>query len=427
MLIEKEKIKIQSKKKITNKSMYFIAGLLFAISKVNFIFSLLLVVIYLSVNIVQLGKIPVTRKIIPLVFIFMIGLTTTLFHLNTLRGTNILKDVLYFLRPGILMYFGYFIGWKNRKIMDFKYIIFKVVIIYSTLSVLYNLTNILLNLEYISHDFSFLKIREVMGKSDDLAVVGFFILMIYPLFTDRKIFSRKTTNIFIVIFFAYFITTFSRTTLLTLLLCFAIYLLFTKKIKIKTVVFLPLFAILPFFLSKFLLKSSAFNSFFIKIKNTFTELNSNLDWNDYRNIVLNWRGYEVFTAKEQLRMFSPLAKIFGHGFGTLIPVQYSDLVGVPLTEGGIILLHNGYYTLLIKVGLAGVALYLIFILVLLLTAKKNYPIKKLESIILFCIGVIIFINTFTTTGIFKSIYSFGMLILIGYLLWEEEKVSVQKN
>ncbi|HFD6898126.1 TPA: hypothetical protein ACF3PT_002502, partial [Enterococcus faecium] len=110
MLIEKEKIKIQSKKKITNKSMYFIAGLLFAISKVNFIFSLLLVVIYLSVNIVQLGKIPVTRKIIPLVFIFMIGLTTTLFHLNTLRGINILKDVLYFLRPGILMYFGYFIG-----------------------------------------------------------------------------------------------------------------------------------------------------------------------------------------------------------------------------------------------------------------------------------------------------------------------------
>ncbi|HFC9197598.1 TPA: hypothetical protein QFN10_002672, partial [Enterococcus faecium] len=213
MLIEKEKIKIQSKKKITNKSMYFIAGLLFAISKVNFIFSLLLVVIYLSVNIVQLGKIPVTRKIVPLVFIFMIGLTTTLFHLNTLRGINILQDVLYFLRPGILMYFGYFIGWKNRKIMDFKYIIFKVVIIYSTLSVLYNLINILLNLEYISHDFSFLKIREVMGKSDDLAVVGFFILMIYPLFTDRKIFSRKTTNIFIVIFFAYFITTFSRTTL----------------------------------------------------------------------------------------------------------------------------------------------------------------------------------------------------------------------
>lgn len=424
MLIEREKIKIQKKKYITNESMYFIAGLLFAISKVNYIFSLLLITIYLLLNIVKLGKFPVTRKIIPLAVIFVIGLITTLFHLNALRWINILKDVLYFLRPIILIYFGFFIGWKNKRIIDFKYNVFKIVIIYSALSAIYNLSNIILNLEYVLYDFSFLKIREVMGNSDELAVVGFFILMIYPLFTNRKIFNKKMTNIFMAIFFTNLAISFSRTKILTLLICFTIYLLFTKKVKIKTVMLLPLFAILCLFLSEFLLKFSAFSSFFTKIKNTFSELSSNLDWNDYRNIVLNWRGYEVFTAKEQLKMFSPFTKIFGHGFGTLIPVQYSDLVGVPLTEGGIILLHNGYYTLLIKVGFVGVVSYLIFILCLLLTAKKNYSIKKLESIILFCIGATIFINSFTTTGIFKSIYSLGMLIFIGYLLWEEDKVDI---
>ena len=84
--------------------------------------------------------------------------------------------------------------------------------------------------------------------------------------------------------------------------------------------------------------------FVLKIENTLVELSIKTDWSRYENIVQNWRGYEVFVALNQFNNFSLLQKIMGNGFGTLIPVKYTNLVGVPLENGGIILLHNGYYT-----------------------------------------------------------------------------------
>ncbi|EGP5006793.1 TPA: hypothetical protein QFC10_002409, partial [Enterococcus faecium] len=167
----------------------------------------------------------------------------------------------------------------------------------------------------------------------------------------------------------------------------------------------------------FLLKLEFMQPFVLKIENTLVELSIKTDWSRYENIVQNWRGYEVFVALNQFNNFSLLQKIMGNGFGTLIPVKYTNLVGVPLENGGIILLHNGYYTLLLKTGICGLLCYLLFFCRLILLSLKSYSDNAMESIILLSISVITLVNTYTTTGIFKSTYSFITLIFMGFLIF----------
>lgn len=157
--------------------------------------------------------------------------------------------------------------------------------------------------------------------------------------------------------------------------------------------------------------------FVLKIENTLVELSIKTDWSRYENIVQNWRGYEVFVALNQFNNFSLLQKIIGSGFGTLVPVKYTNLVGVPLGSGGIILLHNGYYTLLVKTGIFGLLCYLMFFCKLIFLSIKKYFDNAMTSIVLLVISIITLISTYTTTGIFKRSYSFVTLIFIGFLIF----------
>ena len=161
-------------------------------------------------------------------------------------------------------------------------------------------------------------------------------------------------------------------------------------------------------------KIGILNTFIDKIINSATEINSNSDWNTYRNIVHDWRGYENYVGENQFSEFSFANKIFGMGFGTLIPVQHSDLVGIPLTNNGIIVLHNGYLTILIKTGLLGLVLYFLYFLHLLYISIKRVNLNRVESIIIISCSLVILVNTVTTTGLFKSIFSLGILLVLGY-------------
>ncbi len=383
----------------------------------DYIYGFIFILLYISMEILLIGKFPLMKEMYLLFLIILIGIASSLVNLDNLNEINIIRDLSYFFRTLFLIYCGYYLGWKNKKNIDYTKFIFSIIVVYSFLVVFFNFLHILFNLNFIIQDFSFLKIRETMGTSDELWIIGLFILYVYPRYYGMKLFTNKVEKIFYLFFYMAFFVTFSRTSIINFFICLFIYTLFNGKIKIKHILFAPLLIIFISLFLVFLLKLEFMQPFVLKIENTLVELSIKTDWSRYENIVQNWRGYEVFVALNQFNNFSLLQKIMGNGFGTLIPVKYTNLVGVPLENGGIILLHNGYYTLLLKTGICGLLCYLLFFCRLILLSLKSYSDNAMESIILLSISVITLVNTYTTTGIFKSTYSFITLIFMGFLIF----------
>lgn len=166
-----------------------------------------------------------------------------------------------------------------------------------------------------------------------------------------------------------------------------------------------------------------YNTFVDKIARSLVELaGGNINWSDSTNIVMNWRAYEVYCAKLQFGEYSTIQKILGHGFGTLVDAKgYAYLV----TGGeGLAVLHNGYYTTLIKTGYLGVVCYIAGLLSLLLYSlfnMKGYT-KKLA------LGLIIS-ETVITTAVNGSLFAGSSVVfffLIAYCV-RFGKVDIDEN
>lgn len=156
---------------------------------------------------------------------------------------------------------------------------------------------------------------------------------------------------------------FSRTTFL-ILICLSIP--FIKKyfsIILKSFVMLGLVAMV---IGKVFPEIS--HTFITKIQNSLVEISSNESkWDDYA-IVTNWRGYEVYCAKQEFSRYNLPQKLIGKGFGARVDANgYAHLV---TSEEYLPYLHNGYYTTLIKMGLIGVFLNILYWIALYMD-KKN--------------------------------------------------------
>ena len=96
---------------------------------------------------------------------------------------------------------------------------------------------------------------------------------------------------------------------------------------------------------------NVWTSFIDKIMNSVTEISASNSWSDYN---INWRGFEVYSAKKVFSQYSIFAQVFGKGFGSTVDVGgYAYLV---TSEAALPYLHNGYYTTLIKGGICGMVL-----------------------------------------------------------------------
>lgn len=95
-----------------------------------------------------------------------------------------------------------------------------------------------------------------------------------------------------------------------------------------------------------------------KIIHSFEEVSSSQSvWDDV-SIVQNWRGYEVYCAKREFDRYTLPEQILGKGFGATVDAgEYAHLV---TSEDSLPYLHNGYYTTLIKGGILGIGLVILY-------------------------------------------------------------------
>ena len=189
-----------------------------------------------------------------------------------------------------------------------------------------------------------------------------------------RIFDRIAALIFIILV----VLSFSRTVFL-LLLCFV----FPYLLKHFSAIVKVLFAIIISAVVVGNIFPEVRDDFLEKVQRSFIEISTKQEIWDSTAIVRNWRGYEVYCAEDQFNGYNTYEKLFGKGYGEAVDAKgYAYLV---TSEDSLPYLHNGYYTTLIKAGIIGVSLNILFWFVLYFEKKKgsNEYRRKL------CLGVVL--------------------------------------
>lgn len=119
-------------------------------------------------------------------------------------------------------------------------------------------------------------------------------------------------------------------------------------------------------------------------------------------------------------------KFLGYGFGKGIYVGEFSYLVMPGSHGTIPVLHNGYYTMLIKNGIVGLILYLSFYFTNIKTAIRYIKNKQNMYEAKFQIGILLALMTLTyfVTGIVSKSGYFVFCLLIGYIC---SNIPIEEN
>lgn len=149
---------------------------------------------------------------------------------------------------------------------------------------------------------------------------------------------------------------------------------------------------------------------------------------DARQMLLNWRGFEAYNAQLKFNHSNIINKIFGSGAGATVDLGQSVDMGMGMNYRFIPILHNGFYYILIKYGLLGIAIYTVSILKFInwgrvgLTNSHNFYDRLLRGIVLS-----IFLSTTVITGLFNKTELHGITIMTAWLvayLYKEKRTML---
>lgn len=362
-------------------------------------------------------------EVIGVLFIILIlGIFITLIHINDYSLRNVIRDIFYILNPIVFIWTGIMFKYKYEERFD----IFKIIVYIAVISSI-------LNLLQIAKEPRILQVSSIYIFRNYIEVINAYavLIAIVLLFTNKHIknecnFGIFRLNLFRILCIISFIIDFSRTNYICLfiILCPFILPIIRKNIfKVRKIIYIFILIVLANFIMPDLM-----GTLFDKMIRSITELKASINWGDPSEIVNNWRGYEIYKAKDLYLEGNWFEKIFGYGLGKLIPVGvFSELVGVDASEGGITILHNGYYMMLIKCGLIGVLLYasvyLVGIRKMIIRIKNNLDLYRSKLLLGIFVGFLV--STYVTTGIISNRTDFVACFLIGYLSYLPSKDTLE--
>jgi len=159
-----------------------------------------------------------------------------------------------------------------------------------------------------------------------------------------------------------------------------------------------------------------------KIKNAPIEaFKTKIKTDDYRDFNDNYRSYENIITIRQVSNQGTSMILFGKGMGATIDLGRE----VWSNDGEFIryipVLHNGFMTIYLKSGLAGIFVYLIFLFFLCRQSHSDIPIVNEINLILTATGIFLIMATWVLLGLYLKIENKS--IIIGFLLCYKELVN----
>ena len=158
-------------------------------------------------------------------------------------------------------------------------------------------------------------------------------------------------------------------------------------------------------------------SFVQKTANTSSEVEVH-SYETYEDINRNWRGFEASRAAKTYAEFGDTDKLFGGGFGTMVDLGFAIKLGSTGESFEFVpLLHNGYMELLVKTGLLGLILFILFCIQIAFMALREFrqPGKyaKLNGLLLLWTVFVFALTQGTVTGIINKGELAPNLFLLG--------------
>jgi O-antigen ligase len=247
------------------------------------------------------------------------------------------------------------------------------------------------------------------------------VFLFYKISLGKTVFGKKSDFIIAINLLLQLFLSFSRTAIFGSLIVLLVLLLFKpRKIHLNMLYFSYLFIILfVIIIAVFLVvPQETWASFLEKINDSFTEIDVSGSSNSYNGF---WRSYEMKMARQYFLSFSLPEVLFGKGFGTLIPIsfvpeEFLSFVTIQNGSYGIPLLHNSFFTILIK---GGITSFLFYLFVFLFPIYQGRKLTKQGNyngcfIIAMCFGMLF--NAYLVRGLYEQGCEFYWTVYMGWLL-----------
>lgn len=284
--------------------------------------------------------------------------------------------------------------------------VYRIIVLYSVILSVGGLLQRVSGYQGASEDFS--SFVASGGVSQFTLAIGLYLSLFKPPVIEKYYFSRFFDLLADIVLLGTFALSFSRTTVM-IFLCLII---MGQYDRMSAMIKCILLGIVGLIAVSYLLPN-VWTSFMDKIMNSVTEISASNTWSNY-NIVNNWRGFEVYSAKKAFSQYSIFAQVFGKGFGATVDVgHYAYLV---TSETALPYLHNGYYTTLIKGGILGIVLTIGYFGANILYVRERVSFKYEKRL---AIGLII--SMILTMSVIHGIFWGGPQLTAFVLLVQMEK------
>jgi hypothetical protein len=321
---------------------------------------------------------------------------------------DVAKDLWYFSGPVVYISFGYLVF---ERLGSWQRLVQPLVVV-GAYSCLVTIVGVVSNREQLLATATVEDYRHITGLGTLLFVVPTVLLVLMrhvglqTTGVARLTMVRATTYILSTIAV---LSTFSRTTMVCLaagLVC-TVNPRFTPRRARNYTAFLLGAAVL-FTVASSMLHSdkvgALLDSFVQKTANTSSEINVH-SYETFEDINLNWRGFEAARAAKTYAEFGGTEKLVGGGFGTMVDLGFAMKLMVDYFEF-VPLLHNGYMELLVKTGLLGLSLFIVFCIQIAVMAFREFrqsgKCAKLNGLLLLWTVFVFALTQEAVTGILNK-------------------------
>lgn len=334
------------------------------------------------------------------------------------------RDVYYEFTNILLIYIGYTLCSKRNEIEDIYATAFTMIAISSIVTFAAGIFTVL-------GGVSFATLRETFSVGIKSIEVLLPVFIVYIVAYRNIIISRKIDLFVLIMWSAQAILNMSRTTLFGIVIgvLVSLFILNAKKelnlYRLKKIAGIVLVILFVVIIAARVLPENVTGRFIDKIWHTLTEVNSSISFSNLAEANSNWRGYEISQAKNQWLESSLFAKLMGSGNGRLISISYVPDLWKEIVQSqggitGVTVLHNSYYTLLIK---GGLVLVFSFIALFLLNIRKGYiTVKRATNteniilgitLILLCVTMLI--DAYVIRGMVQNDAQIVWSIMFGWI------------
>ncbi len=343
------------------------------------------------------------------------------------------RDLYYFTTPVFIILNGAYLK-RNNQLVSNSF--FNTIIVVAGMQAVYYFIRVVINITNSGLNITFRNWRHTFGDSSPIAATAIVLFLIDS--KKQLISIKKGTKISIILLcVAEILFSFSRTNILLVLVTTLVVAFQSGAVKNLKLWFKKLMLVIIILSITFTLlgKTDAIATFIEKTMNSFSEINNDLDWSNVSEIQQNWRGYETYRAILQFRNYPVLHQIIGYGFGERIDVGIyaNKFLNIINPDGSVSttipVLHNGYSTILCKLGIIGIILYVGFYISLIKLGIRHGK-KMIISQLLIAITIGMAMETYILNGLFRESVNYPFIYLIGYLgysLIQKENDNVRKE